>query len=53
VRYGLDSNILINNFYRSYPVPGGNKCRNLALKVRRMSKIETTKYAHESRGTQI
>jgi hypothetical protein len=36
-----------------YPVPGGNKYRNLALEVRRVSKIETIKYAHESLGTQI
>jgi hypothetical protein len=36
-----------------YPVPGGNKYRNLALQVWGVSKIETIKYAHESRGTQI
>jgi hypothetical protein len=34
-------------------VPGGNKYRNLALQVGRVSKIETINYAHESRGTQI
>jgi hypothetical protein len=34
-------------------LPGGNKYRNLALQVGRVSKIETIKYAHESRGTQI
>jgi hypothetical protein len=33
------------------PVPGGSKYRNLALQIRRVSKIET-KYAHESCGTQ-
>jgi hypothetical protein len=36
-----------------YPVPGGNKYRNLALHVGGVSKIETIKYAHESRGTEI
>jgi arginase family enzyme len=36
-----------------YPVPGGNKYRNLALQVEGVSKIETIKYAHESRETQI
>jgi hypothetical protein len=35
-----------------YPVPGGNKYRNLALQVGGASKIETIKYAHESCGTQ-
>jgi hypothetical protein len=30
-----------------------NKYRNLALQVGGVSKIETIKYAHESRGTQI
>jgi hypothetical protein len=35
------------------PVPEGNKCRNLELQVEGVSKIETIKYAHESRGTQI
>jgi hypothetical protein len=33
--------------------PGGNTYRNLALQVGRVSKIETIKYARESRGTQI
>jgi hypothetical protein len=33
-----------------YPVPGGNKYRNLALKVGGVSKIETLNYAHDSRG---
>jgi hypothetical protein len=37
----------------AYPVPGGNKYRNLALLVCRISKIEAINYAHESRGTQI
>jgi hypothetical protein len=32
---------------------GGNKYRNLALQVGRVSTIEGIKYAHESRGTQI
>jgi hypothetical protein len=36
-----------------YPVPGGNKYRNLALEVGRVSKIKTIKCAHESLGTQI
>jgi hypothetical protein len=36
-----------------YPVPGGNKYRNLALQVRGISKIETIQLAHESPGTQI
>jgi hypothetical protein len=36
-----------------YPVPGENKYRNLALQVGGVSQIETIKYAHESRGTQI
>jgi hypothetical protein len=36
-----------------YPVPGGNKYRDLALQVGGVSKIETIKYAHESRATQI
>jgi hypothetical protein len=35
-----------------YPVPGGNKYRNLALQVRGVSKTETIKYAHEPHGTQ-
>jgi hypothetical protein len=34
-----------------YPVPGGNKYRNLALLVGGVSKIETINYAHESHGT--
>jgi hypothetical protein len=32
-----------------YPVPGGNKYWNLTIQVGRVSKIETIKYAHESR----
>jgi hypothetical protein len=36
-----------------HPATGGNKYRHLALQVGGVSKIETTKYAHESRGTQI
>jgi hypothetical protein len=36
-----------------YPVPGGNKYRNLALQVGGDSKIETINYAHESRGTNL
>jgi hypothetical protein len=36
-----------------YPVPGGNKHKNLALLVGGVSKIETINYAHESRGSQI
>jgi hypothetical protein len=36
-----------------YLVSGGNKYRNLALQVGEISRIETIKYAHESRGTQI
>jgi hypothetical protein len=35
------------------PVPGGNKNRNLALQVGRVSKIEIIDYAHESRRNQI
>jgi hypothetical protein len=35
-----------------YPVPGGNKYKNLALQFEGVSKIEAIKYAHESRGTQ-
>jgi hypothetical protein len=35
------------------PVPGGHKYRNLVLHVEGVSKIETIKYAHESRGTQV
>jgi hypothetical protein len=45
------------------PMPGGYKFttlflgeliyRNLALQVGGVSKIETIKYTHESRGTQI
>jgi hypothetical protein len=31
-----------------HPVPGGNKYRILALQVGGVSKIETTKYAHEA-----
>jgi hypothetical protein len=31
-------------------VPGGNKYRNLVIHVGGVSKIETIKYAHESRG---
>jgi hypothetical protein len=34
-----------------YPVPEGNKYKNLALLVGGVSKIETINYAHESRGT--
>jgi hypothetical protein len=33
------------------PVPGGSKYRNLAFQVVGVSKIETIKYVHESRGT--
>jgi hypothetical protein len=36
-----------------YPVPGGNKYRNLDLQVGGVLKIETIKYAHESRRTHI
>jgi hypothetical protein len=36
-----------------YPVPGGNKHKNLALQVGGVSKIETINYTHKSRGTQI
>jgi hypothetical protein len=36
-----------------YPVPGGNKYRDLALQVRGVSKLEAIKYVHESRGNQI
>jgi hypothetical protein len=36
-----------------YPVPGGNKYKNLALQIGGVSKIEKINYAHESRGTQI
>jgi hypothetical protein len=36
-----------------YSVPGENKYRNLFLQVGGVSKIETIKYAHESRGTQF
>jgi hypothetical protein len=32
-----------------YPVPGGNKYRNMTLQVGGVSKIESIKYAHESR----
>jgi hypothetical protein len=32
---------------------GGNKYRNLAFQVRGVSKVETMKYAHESRGTHL
>jgi hypothetical protein len=35
-----------------YPVPGGNEYRILDLQVGGISKIETIKYAHESRETQ-
>jgi hypothetical protein len=38
---------------RCYPVPGGNKYRNLALLVGGVSKIETINYAHKSRGSHI
>jgi hypothetical protein len=52
----LSSPSLLCNGYQDsfldYPVPGGNKYRNLALQVGGGSKIETIKYAHESRGTQ-
>jgi hypothetical protein len=34
-----------------YLVPMGNKYRNLVLQVEEVSKIDTIKYAHESRGT--
>jgi hypothetical protein len=37
--------------YLGCPVPGGNKYRNLALQVGGVSKIDTIKYVHESRGT--
>jgi hypothetical protein len=33
-------------------ITGGNKYRNLALQVGGVSKTETVKHAHESRGTQ-
>jgi hypothetical protein len=36
-----------------YPVPGGNKYRNLALLVGGVSKIKTINYVHEFRGIQI
>jgi hypothetical protein len=36
----------------AHPLPGGNKYRNLALQIGGVSKIETIKYAHVSRGTQ-
>jgi hypothetical protein len=36
-----------------YPVPGGNKYRNLALLVGGVSKIETINNAHESRETHL
>jgi hypothetical protein len=39
--------------YLGYPVPGGNKYMNLALQVGGVPKIETIKYARESRGSQI
>jgi hypothetical protein len=35
-----------------YPVPGGNKYRNLSSRLGGVSKIETIKCAHESRETQ-
>jgi hypothetical protein len=34
-----------------YPVPGGNKYRNLALQVGGVSKIERIKYVQESHET--
>jgi hypothetical protein len=34
-----------------YPVPGGNKYKNLTLQVEGVLKTETTKYAYESHGT--
>jgi hypothetical protein len=36
-----------------YPVPGGNKYRNLVLKIGGVSKIETITYVYESCGTRI
>jgi hypothetical protein len=36
-----------------YLVPGGNKYGSLAIQVGEISKIETIKYAHESRGTEF
>jgi hypothetical protein len=35
-----------------YPVPGGNKYRNLALQDGGVSEIESIKYAHEYLGSQ-
>jgi hypothetical protein len=35
-----------------YPVPGGNKYKNLALQVGAVSNTETVKFGHESNGTQ-
>jgi hypothetical protein len=37
----------------AYPIPGGNKYRNLALQVWGVSRIERINYGLESRGTQI
>jgi hypothetical protein len=37
---------------RQTQCPGGNKYRNLALQLGGVSKTETIKYAHETRGTQ-
>jgi hypothetical protein len=39
--------------YLGYFVPGGYKYRNQTFQVGGVSKIETIKYAHEFRGTQI
>jgi hypothetical protein len=34
-----------------YPVPGGNKYRNMTFQVGEVSKINSIKYVHESCGT--
>jgi hypothetical protein len=39
--------VTVNPMPRGYPVPGGNKCRNLALQVGGVSKMEIINYAHE------
>jgi hypothetical protein len=44
---------MANPMLQGIIVPGRNKYRNLALLVGEVSKIETIKYAHEFRGTQI
>jgi hypothetical protein len=35
-----------------YPVPGGNKYRNITLQDGEVPKIESTKYVHKSFETQ-